>query len=124
MAKRRKDTQNWGSVSVGIITFATILAAATSAGIFAIAEELFGLEQTVYQEWMRLLVMSLATASLLAYLAVLGFGLAVLFRRTQASRRMEAINVAIAVVAQSYTAVSAAVLIVLFQLSKEIQKLL
>ena len=124
MAKRRKDTQNWGSVSVGIITFATILAAATSAGIFAIAEELFGLEQTVYPEWMRLLVMSLATASLLAYLAVLGFGLAVLFRRTQASRRMEAINVAIAVVAQSYTAVSAAVLIVLFQLSKEIQKLL
>lgn len=124
MPRRGKDAQNWGTVSVGIVTFATILAAATSAGIFAVSEELFGSEQTIYPEWMRLLVMILAMASLLAYLIVLVFGLPANFRRTQAARRAEVRNAAGAVFVQAYTAVTAAVLIVLAQLSEEIQKLL
>lgn len=124
MPRRGRDTQNWGTVSVGIITFATILVAATSAGIFAVSEELFGYEKTIYPEWMRLLVMILAMASLLAYLVVLVFGLPAIFRKTQAARRTAVSNAAGAVFVQSYTAVTAAVLIVLAQLSEEIQNLL
>ena len=124
MPRRGRDTQNWGTVSVGIITFATILAAATSAGIFAVSEELFGSGEAIYPGWMRLLVMILAMASLLADLVVMVFGLPAIFRRTQAARRIAVRNAAGAAFVQAYTAVTAAVLIVLAQLSEEIQSLL
>lgn len=120
MAREERDTQNWGSLSIGIVTFATILAAATSAGIFAVAAELFGSEQSKYTEGVRLLVTVLATASLLAYMSVVVFGLATPFRRTQAARRAEAINTVISVSVQTYTAVIAAVLVILPPLFEEI----
>lgn len=103
--------QKWNAAGIGISTFATILAAATSAGIFAVAGR-----QESYTEWERIAAASLVTGSLLAYLAVLFFGLAALFRETQAARRADTVKTAIAVLTQANTAVFAAFLVIYSQL--------
>ena len=123
MARRQRDVHDWNSVSIGIITFATILVAATSAGIFAISDRLLRPEQASYPEWLLIQVGFLAVISLFAYLAVLASGIAALFRKTQAAKRAEFRNTAIAVLLQAFTASVAAVLIILSPLLKEIDKL-
>lgn len=120
MARRQRDAQNWGSVGIGIITFATILAAATSAGIFAVAAELFSPDPSLYPENIQLLITILAIASLLSYVAVVAFGLVSLFRRTQPARRSAAARTAYAASVQTYTAVVAATITVLFPLLERI----
>ncbi len=103
----QNSEQNWGSAGIGIASFATILAAAVSAGIFAVATR-----QESYPEWGRVLAASLGTISLLAYVAVLTFGLSTLFRETQAVRRARAIWSVVAVFVQAYTAVLAVALLI------------
>ena len=98
---------NWDSVSIGIITFATIMAAATSAGIFAVAAR-----EESYPEGISVLAALLVTISLLAYLFVLFSSLRALFLETQAARRAQVIKTSYAVFAQAYTAVIAASLLI------------
>ncbi len=102
---------DWGSASIGIATFATILAAAASAGIFAVTAR-----QESYSELTRSLAASLSTISLLAYAAVLTFSLAALFGKPQAARRALALWAARAVLAQAYTVALAVILLLHFPL--------
>ena len=104
--------QKWDSASIGIATFTTILAAATSAGIFAVAGR-----QESYPEWARAAAATLVTISLLAYFTVLVFSLASLFREGQMERRALALWTASAVIAQAYTSVLAAFLLLYSKLT-------
>ena len=103
--------QKWDSAAIGIATFATILAAATSAGIFAVAGR-----QESYSEWTRAVAAFLVTGSLLAYLAVLVSSLATLFRETQLASRTQIVFTSVAVFLQAYTAVIAVFLVIYSQL--------
>ncbi len=67
----QNNVQNWDSAVLGIATFATILAAATSAGIFAVTAR-----QESYPEWARVVAASLTAISLLAYVATVTFSMA------------------------------------------------
>ncbi|MYC35967.1 MAG: hypothetical protein F4X66_03520 [Chloroflexi bacterium] len=107
--------QNWGTACIGIITFATVLAAATSAGIFAVTAR-----QENYSEWVRALAAFLVIVSLLAYAFVTVFGLATLFRETSAEQRTEAARTARSAFVQSYSAVLAAILLILFPLLERV----
>lgn len=109
------DMENWHSVGIGIVTFATILAAATAAGIFAVAAR-----QEGYSDWARGLAAFAVTISLLAYAAVVVNGIATLFRESQTERKGVALNAAKAVYVQSYSAVFAAVLMIYFPLLERI----
>jgi len=102
------DSQrNWDSTGIGIITFATILAAATAAGVFAVTGR-----QDSYPEWTRAAAASMVTISLLAYLAVLLFGMAALFRDTQDDRKAQIVLTASAVFVQAYSAVLSVFLVI------------
>ena len=116
MADAQPDTQNWASVSLGIVTTATILAAATSAGIFAVSSGLFGSAKGGYPEWLKELSAFLAIISLLSYGAVLVFGLAAPFLRPEEAQRGEALKSAAALYTQAFSAIIAAVLIIFAQL--------
>ena len=105
------NTQNWGSVGIGIATFARVLAAATAAGIFAVTTT-----QNNYPEWTRITLASLVSISLVAYLAVLLSGMAALFRQTLAAQRAVIAGSASAAFVQVYSAVLAAILLILFPL--------
>ena len=109
------DTQKWSSAGIGIATLATILAAATSAGVFAIAGR-----QESYPEWARGISALLATISLLAYLVVVVFSLAALFRETHSAKRAQIVLAAGAVFVQVYTAVFAVLLVIYSQLFQRI----
>lgn len=125
MARRNhRDTRNWESVSVGILTLATILAAATSAGIFAVAAELFHPSDAGYPGWLRLMAMFLAMASLSAYVIAVASGFASLFRRSPASGIAVTRLAAVWVFVQAYTAVTAALFIIFYQTLEEISKLI
>lgn len=104
--------QKWDSANLGIATFTTILAAAVSAVIFAVAER-----QESYPEWARAAAATLVALSLLAYFAVLVFSLASLFREDLAERRALTLWTASAAIAQAYTAVLAAFLLLYSQLA-------
>ena len=102
--------QKWDSLGIGIATFATILAAATSAGIFAVAGR-----QENYPEWTLALTAILATVSLLGYLFVTVFALATLFRETPQAKRTQTVLTSFAVVVQTYSAVIAVFLVIYSQ---------
>ena len=111
MNKRRRDTQNWASVSLGIVSTATILAAATAAGVFAVSSQLSGPGQEGYPEWLIALETGLAIGSLIAYGGVLVFGLSTPFFSQQTSQRYVAFRSAIALYAQAFLAILAVFLI-------------
>ena len=113
----QNSVQNWDSAVLGIATFATILAAATSAGIFAVTAR-----QESYPEWARVVAASLTAISLLAYVATITFSMATLFRETQAAQRAIAAWTAIAVLAQTYTALLAAAVLIYFPLLERIRE--
>ena len=122
MNDRPGDSRNWASLSLGIVTLATILAAATSAGIFAASPALFGAMQgVVYPGWLRLFIMLLAVFSLTAYAIALGFGLTAPLFRNQDTQRTGSIVTAAFVLIQAYAAVSAVFLILIYHLFKETQ---
>ena len=116
MADAQPDTQNWASVSLGIVTTATILAAATSAGIFAVSSGLFGSAKGGYPEGFRTAAALLPVASLISYWGALFFGLIAAFRRTQASQKGEVLKAVILIYVQAGTAVSAVLLIIFARL--------
>ena len=116
MADAQPDMRNWASVSLGIVTTATILAAATSAGIFAVSSGLFGSPKEGYPEWLKELSAFLAIISLLSYGAVLVFGLAAPFLSPHEAQKGEALKSAAALYAQAFSAIIAAVLIIFAQL--------
>ena len=122
MNDRPGDSRNWASLCLGIVTLATILAAATSAGIFAASPALFGATQgVVYPGWLRLFIMLLAVFSLTAYAIALGFGLTAPLFRNQETQRAGSIVTAAFVLIQAYAAVSAVFLILIYHLFKETQ---
>ena len=112
----QSGAQNWDSAAIGIATFATILAAATSAGIFAVAAR-----QESYPEWAKVAAASLTAISLLAYVASVTFSMSTLFRETQAAQRAIAAWTAIAVLAQTYTALLAAAVLIYFPLLERVR---
>ena len=101
------STRNWDSIGIGIITFATILAAATAAGIFAVAGQ-----QDSYPEWARAVAAPMVTLSLLAYLAVLLFGMTTLFRERKDDRKAQIVLTARAAFLQAYSAVLSVFLVI------------
>lgn len=105
----QNSEQNWGAAGLAIASLATILAAAVSAGIFAVATQ-----QDSYSELTRWSAVILATTSLVAYVFVLLFGMAALLRETPAAQRMQAARCAAAVFVQGYSAVLAITLIIYF----------
>ena len=111
----RNSAMNWESVGLGIIAFATVLAVAIAAGIFAAKELEAGLPVLT-----TVLAMFLATISLIAYLLVVLFGLATIFRVIQSEKRAQIVNAATAVFAQAYTAVLAAGVVVYFPLLEKV----
>jgi len=123
MARTERHDGAWESASVGIATFAAILAAATSAGIFAVISGLFTPEAEGYPTWLKGSVAFLAVTSLLAYLFTLASSLAVYFRRTPDLRRTVFRNAAVAVFVQAYVAVLAVLLIILWPFLEELQRL-
>ena len=112
MNKRRRDTQNWASVSLGIVSTGTILAAATAAGIFAMSSQLSGPGQEGYPGLLITLAAVLAIGSLITYGGVLVLGLATPFFSSQASQRDEAFRAAVALNLQAFSAIIAVVLII------------
>lgn len=108
--------QNWGTAGIAIASMATILAAAVSAGIFAVLTQ-----QDKYPELTRWSAAVLATTSLVAYVFVLLFGMAALLRETQKARRTQAARCAAAVFVQGYAAVFAITLIIYFPLLERIR---
>lgn len=119
MDSRRRDSQNWTSVGIGVVTVATIMAAATAAGIFA-APQWFadgpGQGQDSYPEGFRAAAALLPVASLISYWGALFFGLIAAFRRSQASQKGEVLKAVILIYGQAGTAVSAVLLIIFARL--------
>ena len=103
------SVRNWDSAALGIISFATTLAVATGAGIFAAKEFDSGLPSLT-----TVLAVLLAAISLLAYLAVVLFGLNALHGESQAPQRMRIVMASYAALTQAYTAVLAAGMVILF----------
>ena len=101
--------RNWDSVALGIIAFATTLAVATGAGIFAAKEFDSGLPTLT-----TVLATLLAAISLLAYLAVVLFGLNTLLGDSQKEQREQIVRTASGALVQAYTAVLAAGMVIVF----------
>lgn len=120
MDNRRRDSRNWTSVGIGVVTVATIMAAATAAGIFAAPPQWLadgpGPGQESYPEGFRMAAALLPVASLISYWGALFFGLIAAFRRTQASQKGEVLKAVILVWVQAGTAVSAVFLIIFARL--------
>ena len=106
---------NWESTGLGIIAFATVLAVAIAAGIFASKELEAGLPVLT-----TVLAMFLATISLIAYLVVVVFGLATIFRQFKSAKRAQIVIAATAVFVQAYAAVLAAGVVVYFPLLERV----
>ena len=105
----QNSVRNWDSAALGIIAFATTLAVATGAGIFAAKEFDSGLPTLT-----TVLATLLATISLLAYLAVVLLGLNTLLGDNEARQRIQIVRSAYAAFTQTYTAVLAAGIAILF----------
>ena len=103
--------RNWDSAGVGIVAFATALAVATAAGVFAVKELEDGLPALT-----TVLATFLATVSLLAYLVVVLFGLNTLLGESQGTQRERIVRAAYAFFTQAYTAVLAAGVVIYFPL--------
>ena len=116
-------SRNWAALSIAIVSLATILAAATSAGIFAAAAALFGTAEVSYPGWLRLLIILLAGLSLTAYAVALGFGLASPFFGDPGAQRARALGSAVLVLLQAYTAVAAVFLMLIYHLFQEIPRI-
>ena len=112
----QNSTRNWDSAGVGIVAFATALAIATAAGVFAVKELEGGLPALT-----TVLATFLATVSLLAYLAVVLFGLNTLLGEFQATQRERIVRAAYAFFTQAYTAVLAAGVVIYFPLLERIR---
>lgn len=113
-------SRNWAALSIAIVSLATILAAATSAGIFAAAAVLFGTAEVSYPGWLRLIVMLLAVFSLAAYAVALSFGLAAPLLGDQGAQRTGTLGAAALVLLQAYAAVAAVFLMLIYHLFREI----
>ena len=100
-------SRNWAALSIAIVSLATILAAATSAGIFAAAAVLFGTAEVSYPGWLRLIVMLLAVFSLAAYAVAMSFGLAAPLLGDHGAQRTGTLGAAALVLLQAYAAVAA-----------------
>ena len=105
------SVRNWDSAGIGIVSFATALAVATAAGVFVVKE----LEESL-PAFTTVLATLLATVSLLAYLAVVLFGLNALLGEFQARQREQIVRASLAVFAQVYTAVLTAGILIYFPL--------
>ena len=121
--RSRRDSQNWGSIATGIVTLASAIAAATSAGFFAVAPELFDPEQTTFPALLRAVVMLLTMTSLSVYLIVVVSGLAVFFCTNQADRIARIRQAAIFVWLQVYTAIISILIIIFYQILRELSRL-
>ena len=107
----QNSLRNWDSTGIGIVAFATALAVATAAGIFAVKEFEEGIP------WITtILAMLLATISLVSYLLVVLFSVATLLRESQNEQREQIVKAAFSVFAQAYAAVFAAGVIIYFPL--------
>ena len=105
----QNSPRNWDSAGIGIVAFATALAVATAAGIFAVKEFEKGLP------WLTtILAMFLATIRLVSYLLVVLFGVTTLLREPQNEQREQFVKAAFSVLAQSYAAVLAAGIVIYF----------
>lgn len=100
---------------MGIVAFATTMAVATAAGIFAMKELEGGLPALT-----TVLATLSATVSLLAYLAVVPFALNALLGEFQAGQRERIVWAAYAVFVQAYSAVLAAGIVIYFPLLERI----
>ena len=109
------SAQNWDSASLGIIAFSTTLAVATAAGILAVREFDDGLP-----EMTTVLATVLATVSLVAYLAVVLFGLATLLREIRTDQKELIVRIVGAVFLQVNAAVLAAGIVLYFPLLERI----
>ena len=105
----QNSSRKWDSAALGIIAFATTLAVATGAGIFA-AKEFDSSLPTLT----TVLATLLASTSLLAYLAVVLFGLNTLLGESQEAQREQIVRAAYGVFVQAYSAVLAAGIVIVF----------
>ena len=101
--------RNWDSAGLGIVAFATTMAVATTAGIFAAKEFDSGLPTLT-----TVLATALVAFSLSAYLAVVTFGLNALLADSQEAQRKQIVRAAYGAFAQAYTAALAAVIVIVF----------
>ena len=111
----QNSVRNWDSAGLGIIAFATALAVASAAGIFAVRQFDSSLSQMT-----MVLATILATISLVAYLFVVLFGLASLFRQLQVAQRNQIVRAARAVFVQAYAAVLSIGIVMYFPLLERI----
>ena len=111
----QNSVRNWDSAGIGIVAFATALAVATAAGVFAVK----GLGDDL-STLTTVLATLLATISLLAYLAVVVFGLNALLGETETGQREQIVRATYAVFVQAYTAVLAAGVVIYFPILERI----
>lgn len=118
-SRRRRRTTDWAAASIGIITVATIIAAATVAAIISVNRETGGFAGVPNQGDARMtgIAAGIAVVSLWFYLLVVLAGLGALFGKSSAERELLVKVAAVGLYAQVFAIVTFAVLVILEQLT-------